>query len=314
MLRTLTLMLGAEILLLASPMGWAGETQPANEAKLRKESDGVMESKGTPLAQEFTLGYSYVGGADGQRGNLNLGNVQEHWNELKYVVSPEVSEGILFRVGPRWERFSFVPKSGVPVPDQLQSTSLIIGADIELSDSWLMRLEIEPGIYSDFDDISFNDLNAPVTMGFSYLVNPDFQWFFGFRANPRANYPVLPGAGFRWKFAEQWTLMFLVPKPRLEYDINKQFKAFVGLDIKGESYRTGNDFGNSAGLTRLNNAAVDYTEARGGAGVNWKVMPGFNVELEGGYAFYRRFDFHNADTQVRVDPAPYVQVGANLSF
>jgi hypothetical protein len=38
------------------------------------------------------------------------------------------------------------------------------------------------------------------------------------------------------------------------------------------------------------------------------------VNVGGGYAFQRRFDFERADEEFESDPAPYVRVGLKAEF
>jgi hypothetical protein len=177
-----------------------------------------------------------------------------------------------------------------------------------------MRIDLEPGIYSDWHEIDWVDVNCPVRFGFSYLVNPDLQWFFGVSADPRRSWPVIPGVGVRWKFAEQWTLMALMPEPKIQWEPIKDLTLYLGAELKGGTYRVARDFGNSSGLPRLNNASLEYSEVRTGGGLDWRAMPFLNVGLEVGAAVYRRFDYPNADHVIHAQPAPYVQLGVKASF
>jgi len=168
-----------------------------------------MES--SSVSCEATADYGYVGGSKTRAGNTDLGRVSMQNSSAKAVVSQHLSEGCILRTGAGWDRYSFGLPDAMPLPTTLQSASAILGADFELSDQWLMRVEMQPGVYSDFEDIEFDDVNAPCIVGCSYLVDKNLQWFFGLSVDARRRYPVLPGGGVRWKFANQWTLMFLLP-------------------------------------------------------------------------------------------------------
>src|SRR6266478_5951721 len=174
------------------------------------------------VSQELDTEYSYTGGVNIRGGGVNVGSVDEQSADLKYVVSPQVNNDLLLRVGFEWQRFSFGVPDHAPVPAALQQASLVLGFDYQLTDEWLMRVEVQPGVYSDFRDITWRDVDAPLVIGGAYLASPDLQWFFGLRVDARTQYPVLPAAGVRWKFSDQWTLDFMLPKPRLEYDVTEK--------------------------------------------------------------------------------------------
>ena len=64
-------------------------------------------------------------------------------------------------MGVTWRRFDF-SGSLADVPDSLTSLALKLGYARTLSPAWSLRAEIDPGIYSDFEDISGDDVNAPL--------------------------------------------------------------------------------------------------------------------------------------------------------
>jgi hypothetical protein len=77
-----------------------------------------------------------------------------------------------------------------------------------------MRAELQPGMYGDLSHLDGRRFNAPLMMGFVYLIDADLQWFIGLRVDLRSNYPVVPAAGVRWKFADLWTLNLMLPAPK----------------------------------------------------------------------------------------------------
>jgi hypothetical protein len=278
--------------------------------------DAKSQNKKTAgISYETQAEYSAVAGAQTRIGTINIGEVSEQTSGLKFVQSREIDNGTLLRVGVNWFRYSFGLPDGAMLPNTLQQAAAVFGADIELGDSWLMRVEAEPGIYSDFKDIDFEDFNAPLILGFSYLANADLQWFMGMSVNMRREIPVLPGAGVRWKFADQWTLFLLFPKPKLEYNYNDALTLYVGGEIKGGTYKVSETFGRSHGVAKLDGATLDYTEWRGGLGAEWKFRPGMTLDVDVGAMFSRTFDFHEEETRLKNDEiAPYGQVALKMDF
>ncbi|MBI5685587.1 MAG: hypothetical protein HZC54_10950 [Verrucomicrobia bacterium] len=307
MKRTLTVAWLSAVCL-ALPL--AGGADSVLEPKAAKSSDAAG------MGMELDVNYGYVAGSKTHTGGTDVGHVSEQNASLRYVVSPELTKNLLLRAGVEWERLSFGLNGAAPLPNTLQQISGILGFDCALNEQWLLRVEAHPGLYSDFKDLSFHDLNSPVIFGASYLVDANLQWFLGLRVDPRSRYWIVPAAGVRWKFADEWTLNLLVPQPRLEYELNKQWQLFLGARVLGGSYRLAEDFGVRHGVDpRANDTTLDFVEARVGPGVSWKVLPNLTIEAEVGCMVYREFEFDDPHTVFRSNrPAPYAQLSCHASF
>ncbi len=297
---------------------------PAGESSaksMKKESKIKPEQRELAISHEFTSDNSYVAGANAKVGNQKFGNVTEINNHINYVISPQLNDNLLLRVGVDYDRYSFglpsTAKQGgfyLPAPNTLQSTAMVIGADYTISDQWFMRVEATPGVYNDSENLSGEDVNVPFIIGGSYIVDKDLQWFFGVSVDLWRDMPVLPGAGVRWKFSDQWTLFFVLPKPQLQYEVNERLTLFVGANLKGGSYRMSESFGREHGRNPLNSSIVNYSEVRIGAGATWKALSFLDVNLEAGYVPTRTFDYSRANTRVKLEAAPYVELSATAKF
>lgn len=266
------------------------------------------------VSEELDAVYSYVGDANTQGAGLKHGEVDEQSSDIKFVVSPQVNKNLLLRFGAEWERFSFDVPDHAPVPRLLQQASGVLGFDYQVADEWLMRVEAEPGIYGDFDNIDWRDFNAPLVIGGIYLASADVQWFLGLRMDVRCEYPVLPVAGVRWKLSDEWTLNLMLPSPRVEYQANERLTLYAGTGVEAGTFATGETFGTEHGEPRLNGAIVDFFELRLDAGVSWKLTPSVSLEAEAGYMPYRWFDFFGPDINYRSYNAPYGQVACHARF
>lgn len=261
------------------------------------------------ISAELDSSYSYVGGTRTGLGGNRTGKVAEQNALARFVISPQVTEGFLLRIGADWQHYSFDIPTGVRIPNTLESRSLVLGADMQLFEGWLLRVEMEPGFYGDSNDSDPNSFNIPVIVGASYLVSPDLQLVLGFSLDANGLYPLLPGAGVRWNFASQWVLDAILPKPRLEYELDKTLTVYAGGEVKNGSYRVDDQFGNSHNDSKLNNAILDYTEIRVGAGAAWKPLRKVTVEAEVGCMPYREFYFQRAGVDfVSREDARYVQI------
>jgi len=273
----------------------------------------TSETSTFSFSGEFAVEETYVGNGDVQRGPHVVSDFYESDTLLRFVLTPRIKPGVL-RLGAEWERFSFGFSNHAALPDTLQALSLVIGLDTQLSDSILLRFQAQPGFYGT-DDFESQDVNVPFVIGGTYIYNPNLQFVLGIGVDVERKYPVLPGGGVRWKIAGQWVLNAVLPRPRLEYQLNKDLTLYAGGTFKEANFRVGDDFGSTRGIPRLNQAVLTYGEIRIGAGADWKVSPVMTLSAEAGYQPYRDFDFYRADVRYHQDGgAPYGTISLHGEF
>ena len=106
-----------------------------------------------------------------------------------------------------------------------------------------------------------------------------------------------------------------LPTPRLEYQLNRNLTLFAGADIKANTFRVDDRFGDSHGDTSLNSAWLTYEEVRAGVGAEWKINSNISLTVEGGYVPYRQFDFHRTEVRYHNESgAPYGAVMLHGEF
>ena len=121
--------------------------------------------------------------------------------------------------------------------------------------------------------------------------------------------------GIRWKIAPQWVLNMVLPRPRLEYLLSDNLTLFAGADIKANTFRVSDNFGDSHGDRSLNNAWLTYDEVRAGAGAEWKLNSSISLSIEGGYVPWRQFDFHRTEVRYHYESgAPYGAIWLHGEF
>ena len=266
------------------------------------------------VSQELDLTLGSVARAATLRDNLHVGPLSELNTDLKYVVSPQISQDLLLRVGAEWQRLSFPARRQAAEPDSLPQANAIVGFDYQLAEQWLMRAELRPGVYGDLSQLSWRRFDAPLMIGFAYLVDADLPWFFGLRVDARSQYPVFPAIGVRWQYSDLWTLNLQLPNPRLEYDINNNLLAYFGAEILAGTYVVGDHFGDDRGLPQLNPATLYYTEVHLGPGLSWKARPNLTLDAEMGYVLYRSWDFFDRHINPTSQPLPYLQIAGHARF
>ncbi|MEO7414551.1 MAG: DUF6268 family outer membrane beta-barrel protein [Opitutaceae bacterium] len=265
-------------------------------------------------AVEWMVEISHAAKSDIAEGTRPLGEIstfQSRASFLRTITSDAQSSWLL---GGSWQRLEFSPAAGTPIPDSLSALALKIGYNRQLSPQWSLRTEIDPGIYSDFEDISADDLNAPLGVRAVYAASRELQWIFGLNLDWRSGNPVVGGAGVRWQFAPDWTLLFLIPAPRIEYVATPDLTFFAGANLRGGTFRVAKDFGRSRGRPLLDDQNIGYRELSAGAGARWKLSPAIALSAGAGWMFDRRFEFDDRDLLLNGDGALSFQLTLSGSF
>ncbi|MEI9897568.1 MAG: DUF6268 family outer membrane beta-barrel protein [Chthoniobacter sp.] len=279
-----------------------------------KDKDSGSAIAGGKVSLESDFSFAMVGGSN-FRLRDNAGSIDAYNLGTRDVVSLQAREGFLVRFGLELQRYNFGVPSYLALPSKLQAASVVVGADLQLGDAWIVRLEVQPGYYGASTRLRGGNFDAPFVIGASYFVNSDLQLVAGLSVDVQRKYPVLPGIGFRYKYNADVVLDFILPTPRIEYTLNKSILLYVGGDVQGNTYRADSNFGTVHGNPSLNDAWVDYTQIRVGGGASWKIRPELTLELEAGVVPVQEFDFHRADIRSSAsDIPPYGGVVLRAAF
>jgi hypothetical protein len=282
----------------------------------RAEGDAVVEGGGakTPVSWEIDAGVSGIGETRFD-GVSKHGDVRTIDSLLSAVATIETSGGPNIRLGVELERHDFGGVRAQRIPRDLASYALILGADFQLGDAWLARIEIAPGFYgSEGDVFRFGSMNAPIIVGASYFVSSDLQFALGISVNWNRKYPVLPGVGLRWRLNRSWVLDGILPQPRIEYSLSDSLTLHAGADFRGETYRTSDGFGRGRS-PQLDDAVVDYSEIRVGGGVRWQINSHTTFQFEAGVVPIQELDYHRAGMRVfSAETPPYFDLSLKAKF
>jgi hypothetical protein len=269
----------------------------------------------SPLSWESQFRFSIVGDAEFTDGSDRGDDVNSLDFRLRAVASRPAGSNLLLRLGADFEQIRFDAPVSAFIPDELQMASLVLGADIQAGEAWIIRLEVQPGFYSGGTSLRSEDFNVPITLGASYFVSADLQLVGGVSIDVNRKYPVLPGVGLRWKVASEWVLNAILPNPRLEYTVNDSVLLYAGADLRFGTFRTEGDFGSARYDSSLNDAVVDYTQIRTGLGASWKVSPAATIEFEAGLVPVNELNYHRAEFRMRSeDLPPYGGINIRLKF
>src|SRR5580704_7686283 len=273
-------------------------------------------SSTSPLSYELDAETSFFGKGSINTGSTNYVNISEISSLASFILSAQIQDKVLLRLGVEWQRYSFDPEERAPVPDSIQGLDLAIGADLQVSPAMLLRIEAHPGIYSEFHNFSWQDFNVPFEVVGTYFVSSDLIFIGGVYVDVDSDTPVFPIVGVHWKVSDKWVVQGVAPRPQLQYLLSDSVTLFAGADLREGTFRMDDQFGQERGIPKLNDAIVNYFEVRGGAGLTWKISKNVNLEVEGGGTPYRRFYYPRADGfKVKSeDLVPYLRVGLSPKF
>jgi len=250
---------------------------------------------------------SYGGEGDVAVGDQRLGKLSLIHARAGAMANFQTSDRYAWRAGLDWQRFSFGTPNPSLMPNTLIGTALKLGNQWSFARDWSLRVDLSPGIYSDFEEVRWDDVNMPASVSVAYNVSPALQLMAAVNVDPRGEYPVLGGFGLRWNFSEDGTLYLMAPRPRIEYAFSTHWAGFVGADFVGGTFRVAEDFGRRHGRPELDNSLLSYREFRVGGGLRWLFSPALNLTLEGGWVLDRRFKYFDQHLMLNGDGAPYVQ-------
>jgi hypothetical protein len=274
-------------------------------------ADPNEENSSQPrFSHDASLGYSYAGSAKTDYLGADRGDSHENAMRLSYDLRIRSSDAYSWRLGLGWGQTWLHSPSTVPLPDQLQAINLHFGNRWQFADAWSLITSVEPGIYHDGIDIEGKDINCPFYVGLQYRQNEKLNWMFGLRVNVWSSWPVIPGVGLRWQFADQWALNLMFPRPQLEYQLTEQITLSAGAEFRGGSFRVNDHFADANAAGQI----LDYRQINAGAGVNWKIASQVQMELFGGYSVYRHYEYDTRNIEVDVDPAPTVTASVRFHF
>ncbi len=330
----------------AAAAAFAGSDSKNVVTESPKNSGPIVEINPRPkLSFEFEVSDAYLGDADIGRGGYEVDDFDENDFLARLVFTPRVKFGIL-RLGAAYERYDFgidadnqirngiaggrleriIDETGnetlfvrplsAELPGRLEAANFVVGLDTEFTDSFLIRIEAHPGWYGAGGDLFDGDnFRVPFIAGGTWVYSSTLQFTLGVGVDFEGKFPVLPGGGVRWQFAPDWVLNAVMPTPRLEYSPTKALTIYAGAEIKSETFRTTEQFGDLAGDPRLNNAHLTYSEVRTGLGVDWHFASNAFFTVEGGYVPFRQFDYTHVHVRYHEDGgAPYGSVGLNIAF
>jgi hypothetical protein len=241
-----------------------------------------------------------------------LGDGDSIYNDFSYDHRFLITGNWYFRAGVEYERYDF-GGSDNGLPDHLQAASGHLALEYVVKDFPGISIELDPGVYFQ-DNVTSDAFDIPGKAYVTFPLKKDkifavvaLGW--GIYQDP----PVAPGGGIIWIFSDQLRLQAVFPKPALVYQPNDDWEFRIMGELNYTSFRT-DDVLTTEQKLQLHNAIVQYSEDRAGVQIGYTGIKHAKLIAGAGVTVERNYDFFRAHQSKRMDPAPYVKIGAEIRF
>jgi hypothetical protein len=194
------------------------------------------------------------------------------------------------------------------LPDSLHTVALHLGGEYHASDRLTLGIRVTPGLSSDFRSITTDDLRVPVALQAKYRVSQALTLTGGLAYTGQSHsIPILPVIGVLYLPTDKVTLAFGFPRTAIVYKKSRETELFLAAEFAGGEY----------GLhdSAIGADVIRYKDYRAVAGIEFPLLPVAKVNLSGGYAFSRKFEFYEGDrADVRVKSAPFGRMEVKFSW
>jgi hypothetical protein len=269
---------------------------------------------GPPSRSTGEVSFEHSGSSDLSQGTLAAGSLASSRLGLRWNAGQRLSLGDWqLGAGISYELRSLEHAGAALLPDDLHG----IAGRLVVTRRWnrvFLLAGFAPGIYSDMEDLSWDDLNAPGTVAVSFTLRSDLDLLLGLRFDPRNELPLVGGPGLRWKITPDWTLNLAIPNPHLAWRSHRSLLWTLGGELVGGSYRVSDDFGSRRGDARLDGVQLTYREIRSALGCRWDLNEHMGLSLSAGVVLHRRAGYDDRRLQYGTDPAPFGRIRLDVAF
>jgi hypothetical protein len=170
---------------------------------------------------------------------------------------------------------------------------------------WLFNVNINPGIFSDFENVDGDDYSVYGSMLLGYRINPSCQFFGGISYDDHFGEEELyPLAGVIWDISREWQMSLILPYPQITYAPSEDLAFYVNVEPAGGLWNVNDEF-----------VEEDYDFElegyRAGFGVDYHMSRKLWVQAQAGYVTARKYEFRDFEDntfEADVDDTAYVKL------
>ncbi|MBV8378546.1 MAG: hypothetical protein JO279_16230 [Verrucomicrobia bacterium] len=286
-------------LMVLSGVTLGDEKKVAQLPSLEIKDQGPLWS--VDLNSDYTLGSKIMKTA-------SFGSQAVYHYQIEALRNLPFFDKYYFQLGVISERFDF-SRSNSLYPYSITSVAGDLAISYWTGDDFYPLLKFEPGLYYTRDHIRLDALDVPIRAVTGFKIREKVHLVLGVDTDPFEEDWAIPICGFNWEVNDQYNLRAVFPDPRFSYMPNKKLELFIAADLIGGGYRNG-----PTDDRRTNNALLDYSEYRGGSGVNYTPRKGFSLEMSAGWSIERRFDYFRGGPDDASKSAPYFKLDVSIDL
>lgn len=263
---------------------------------------GVGEVSGEWKAQ-MSVGHFPSADLHGTPGDVGITDYR-----LKLARNVKLDDRITLTMGGGYGLKHIDSTPTAALPQDLHALFLEAGARYRINDRSFASIRLYPGFYSDFKDLSTEDLRMPVLAlgGYSFdnglSVVGGFIYRFGYHSSQ-----FIPALGFSYQPNESWRLDLIAPRPGITYFASRQLHLFVAGDFASDEYEI-NDRSFGA-------KAMKYSDYKAMVGADYLPAPAVKFSTSVGYAFDRKIAFFDGSRpDMRVDDVPFLKISLDVGW
>ncbi len=208
-------------------------------------------------------------------------------------------------VRPMADGIVFVDGGGLALPNQVASAQLGLQWLWRGPEAWALRLSAHPGIYSDWRDLSGDDLFVPFGADVIWSPHPQVSLLAGVEIFPGYRRDFDPRLGLRWLIHESLVLDLFYPESRLTFTPNLEWEVYAGAGMYPDrEWRL---------RSQDERRRLILDENRLFAGFSLLLLNDLRVRVEGGEVFGRQLDFKKGQP-VDIEEAWFLRAGVSSVY
>jgi len=174
------------------------------------------------------------------------------------------------------------------LPDNLQMTMMSLGWLQQWTPRWTTLIRFDPGIASDFEDVTWEDCYTRAYLVFLFTVNKQLSLMFGGGYTDQYEFPnPVPILGFDWRPRRDVHFNLMIPdRFHFRFAINKWiWPGFRGM-LRGYSFRLSEK-------EPMDGARIHRRELRLGPILDIRLVADLFLNLECGAIVLNEFDYYD---------------------
>lgn len=234
-------------------------------------------------------------------GRIGIEEVEAKFGRnFQFTPSLSLSAGIAYSLR------NIDASAGARLPEALHRFSANLGGNYRIDKDIFLTLLVAPSLNGDFREIGTDDIRTRVGLMGRYNASAKLTLLAGIvYQQGYKSIPVIPIVGAIYRPDEKWTISLAAPRPGVAYSPNRTSSYYLGGEFAATEYQLHDP--------SLGAKIISYRDFRALAGAEYVLFSAVKVNFAGGYAFARRFVFHDGSrSDVDIDDGPFARVGVSL--